>query len=957
MKKLFTLFLTLIAGMMAVQAATGYSCDFETLEQRDRWVLNPAANQTIDNKLENRWYIGAPGNYAWNGYNGLYISDDQGQTAQYHHTASCWNFAYDTVALDPLASGDYTISFDYCAGGNMVSHYDGLYLLWIPMTKPNGDSIKVFSNNNASIPNLYKNYIIRLQPLANQDYLNGTSCWSQCVATIPNSLCDGTPHYLAFVWANGSNLAQQPGAMVDNILISNEPSCDQPTNLTASYYGSTLYELTWTGSTAVYEVSAYSYETGTWSLPSLVNGNFTTFASLPAGLTDFVVRAKCDDNSYSQKSIVSKLVYYPDQLCIDYLNLDNAVCYINNSDPVNTLTFNDFRVVAPIEHGPSSINSRHTVHFDPNELEPRTGNMAHTVPQGELASIRLGNWDNGNQAERIEYSFEVDTIKFPILLLKYMPILEAPGHEDEYNPRFKLDILINGQSIGECGKADFNCNDVLVNGQLKPEAAAQGWHVTPGNVAFPEGGREDVVWKEWTTVGINLRNSYYHGQTLTIQLTTHDCAYSAHCGYAYFTLGCSDGAFKGLRSDQFNPTLEAPDGFNYRWAYAYNEKYRRADGSLPEQYILGRSQIFDAGMMNDSVYVVDCMFKYDSTCYFSLYTTTQPTEPTEPEPCTTLSGTCGNNLTWELTCDSVLTISGTGAMWRLTEEQAWRPYKDQIKTAILPEGLDSIAPKAFYQCTNLTSVNLPNSVRAIGTKAFFECYKLTEPVYNERIFAFMPKNFIGAYTVPEGIVSVAAYAFYGCWDMTELTFPSSLKRLGSNSVVACNLTKITSHAIEPPTCNADVFKYYFEEIGVLVSVDTSIPVYVPAGSVEAYKAADQWKDFLNILPIEETVETIEADYNVVYTGHDNNELSSEFITLHVPVAPEIEGFTFLKWQVVAGDLENGIVIEAVYTADSSISAPAVYTDPANPAQKLIREGNVYILKGDKTYSITGQEVK
>ena len=127
--------------------------------------------------------------------------------------------------------------------------------------------------------------------------------------------------------------------------------------------------------------------------------------------------------------------------------------------------------------------------------------------------------------------------------------------------------------------------------------------------------------------------------------------------------------------------------------------------------------------------------------------------------------------------------------------------------------------------------------------------------------------------------------------------------------------------------------------------------------MEAYKTADQWSSFFNVLPIEETVETIEADYNVVYTGHDNNELSSEFITLHVPVAPEIEGFTFLKWQVVAGDLENGIVIEAVYTADSSISAPAVYTDPANPAQKLIREGNVYILKGDKTYSITGQEVK
>ena len=39
------------------------------------------------------------------------------------------------------------------------------------------------------------------------------------------------------------------------------------------------------------------------------------------------------------------------------------------------------------------------------------------------------------------------------------------------------------------------------------------------------------------------------------------------------------------------------------------------------------------------------------------------------------------------------------------------------------------------------------------------------------------------------------------------------------------------------------------------------------------------------------------------------------------------------------------------------NAPAVYTNPANPAQKLIKNGNVYILTDDKTYTITGQQVK
>ena len=147
----------------------------------------------------------------------------------------------------------------------------------------------------------------------------------------------------------------------------------------------------------------------------------------------------------------------------------------------------------------------------------------------------------------------------------------------------------------------------------------------------------------------------------------------------------------------------------------------------------------------------------------------------------------------------------------------------------------------------------------------------------------------------------------------------------------------------PPTCENNVFD----------GVDKSIPLYVPAESVDAYKAAYVWKDFFNILPIEGTVEPTDSIYNVVYIDQAGLQLETEPITLHLPEAPVIEGFTFLKWQVVAGDLENGIYIQAVYTANEPTSAPAVYTNPANPAQKLIRNGHVYILHDGNTYSVTG----
>ena len=87
-------------------------------------------------------------------------------------------------------------------------------------------------------------------------------------------------------------------------------------------------------------------------------------------------------------------------------------------------------------------------------------------------------------------------------------------------------------------------------------------------------------------------------------------------------------------------------------------------------------------------------------------------------------------------------------------------------------------------------------------------------------------------------------------------------------------------------------------------------------------------------------------------------LDTEQVNLHFPEAPEITGFTFVRWENVAGPMENGITIQAIYQADEPTNAPAVFTNPANPAQKLIRNGNVYILTDDSHfYTITGQELK
>ena len=101
----------------------------------------------------------------------------------------------------------------------------------------------------------------------------------------------------------------------------------------------------------------------------------------------------------------------------------------------------------------------------------------------------------------------------------------------------------------------------------------------------------------------------------------------------------------------------------------------------------------------------------------------------------------------------------------------------------------------------------------------------------------------------------------------------------------------------------------------------------------------------------------DRDMTIVFAnGNDNTEIYSQSISIKMPPAPEIEGFTFLGWQPVATVIKDVITIQAIYEANTQSATEEVYTNPANPAQKLLRNGQVYILQDGKTYTITGQKL-
>lgn len=95
---------------------------------------------------------------------------------------------------------------------------------------------------------------------------------------------------------------------------------------------------------------------------------------------------------------------------------------------------------------------------------------------------------------------------------------------------------------------------------------------------------------------------------------------------------------------------------------------------------------------------------------------------------------------------------------------------------------------------------------------------------------------------------------------------------------------------------------------------------------------------------------------VIYSDKDGYYMTQEDVTLNLPQAPAIEGYEFIRWDVIGGDLRNGIRIQAIYEDNTSTGAPEV-NGQQNAARKELREGIVYVLKDNAIYTVTGQKVQ
>ncbi len=202
----------------------------------------------------------------------------------------------------------------------------------------------------------------------------------------------------------------------------------------------------------------------------------------------------------------------------------------------------------------------------------------------------------------------------------------------------------------------------------------------------------------------------------------------------------------------------------------------------------------------------------------------------------------GDNMTWTLTDDGVLTIGGTGKMEDHSPDDpgtSWRPYSDMITTVIIEDGVNRIGMEAFMYCTNISSITIPASVEYFGDFVFDSRIglKTAGPIgggydyefgWTESIppRAFSSCEALESIALPDSVTEIGSAAFMGCASLRSIRIPAGVTSIGENAFNGCS----SLEAIEVDADNA----FYSSRDGVLFDKDGTALLCVPGGKTGSY---------------------------------------------------------------------------------------------------------------------------
>ena len=327
----------------------------------------------------------------------------------------------------------------------------------------------------------------------------------------------------------------------------------------------------------------------------------------------------------------------------------------------------------------------------------------------------------------------------------------------------------------------------------------------------------------------------------------------------------------------------------------------------------------------------------------------------------------------------------------------------EVTNLIIPNSVTSIGNYAFYGCSGFTSVTIPNSITSIGSSAFEDCSGLTSVTIPNSVTSIGESAFencsgMASVTIGNGVTSIGNNVFVNCGSLKSVTIGSGIQRINPYAFNDCNnLNRITLYAKTVPQLEVGF-------IGIPDEYYVRITVYVPADMVQQYKTAAYWRNFANILPISgdavnvtnttvtTTATTVDiawpkvngaASYELVIKDKNGNVFCTLIfdaeghltsLTFNAPArnnAPQqtqAAGFSFTITGLESGTTynytitakgSNGNVLKTesgTFTTAGVQGFDEVQSDQVQ-GSKILRNGQILILRGEKVYTVTGQEVK
>ena len=236
-----------------------------------------------------------------------------------------------------------------------------------------------------------------------------------------------------------------------------------------------------------------------------------------------------------------------------------------------------------------------------------------------------------------------------------------------------------------------------------------------------------------------------------------------------------------------------------------------------------------------------------------------------------------------LTIPSGVTTTGEGAFSRCVS----------LKSIFIPNTLTSMGSSAFSYCSSLTDVTLEDGIKVLGSMAFESCSSLKHINLVESLTtigdqAFRACTSLTELKIPDSVTSIGGWTFYMCKSLNSINIPPGITTIPSSLLRSCNslkevtipagVTSIGTYAfLDTPlgivNCLAETPPTIADSNAFVYSTYNKATLCVPPSSVEDYKSAAIWSNFVTI----KGIFAGDADGDGVLTVNDVTSLIDFFL--------------------------------------------------------------------------------